>query len=566
MKKRLLFLSALCLLTGCAGGVADPSTEAGPPTAVPTAPATLPKTAADVEPGENEFLFRLDLSERGEKINNKVSDVNVWMFQSSCLDGWDENHFREEFPFVERIQFMQATGGNAERDLFLDPYDASVRDDYKFDELIAACKNVLAQGVKPMIKTGNVPMKFSTVNTPGVLGVNMYPPDDYNEYYGYICDVAASLVAEFGREEVASWRWGVLTEYENKDWFSYDESEEATFEAYCRLYDTTAAALQSVLGEEINIGAHSMTVAEGLWDEERFIEHCASGTNFWTGETGSPLTYLAVSFYDTTIPNSPRAAKSLPDTIQKVRAAAEAAGMTELIYGVDEGRILVGVKGSQAADLTSRVVGDTAQGAYDARLILQMVDNDIDYFSAWGYTTAGLRDGIPTVSLHVAREFYKMVGSARVGVEKAFKTPGATEYEALASVGDDGTLRMMAYTFGRGGEDTVPLRFAADLGAARAQVRLVRIDDDANFFDEWRADCEAAEIGAEHFSWSPDSSEPPIITDEARALWEENSGKYAAAAELKEEVYVVETEGGLLDLTVEIPRSSVVFLTVKPLY
>ena len=564
MKKKLLFLSALCLLTGCAGKTV------GPPTGIlytqtPTEPATLPITAAEVEPAENEFLFRLDLSQRETIISNKVSDMNVWMFQSSCLNGWDEGYFREKLPFVERIQFMQATGGSAERDLFLDPYDASEHGDYKFGELIAACRNVLAQGVKPMIKTGNVPLKLSSVNTPGVFGVNLYPPDDYSEYYEYIRAVAAALAAEFGREEVASWRWGVLTEYENADWFSVNGSEEATFEAYCRLYDTTAAALQSVLGENIDIGAHSMSVSEGLWDERRFIEHCAGGVNYWTGEIGSPLTYLAVSFYDPQMPATPGAAKSLPDTVATVRKAAEAAGLTDLEYGVDEGRILSGARGAQAADLISRVVGDTAQAAYDARLILQMVENDIDYFSAWGYTTAGLHEGIPTVSLHVAREFYKMVGSARVGVEKAFTMPGAAEYEALAAVGEDGTLRVMAYAFGRGGEDAVPFRFVADLGAARAQVRIVRIDDDANFFDEWRADREAAGIGSEHFSWSPDSTEPPVVTDEARALWEKNYDKSAAAAALKEETSTVETRDGLLDLSVEIARPSVVFLEILPL-
>lgn len=29
-----------------------------------------------------------------------------------------------------------------------------------------------------------------------------------------------------------------------------------------------------------------MTVAEGLWDERRFIEHCAGGVNYKTGAAG----------------------------------------------------------------------------------------------------------------------------------------------------------------------------------------------------------------------------------------------------------------------------------------
>ena len=58
------------------------------------------------------------------------------------------------------------------------------------------------------------------------------------------------------------------------------------------------AALIDEIGEEVFVGAHSMTVTEGLWDEGYFIEHCANGTNYKTGKKGSRLCYLSASFYD----------------------------------------------------------------------------------------------------------------------------------------------------------------------------------------------------------------------------------------------------------------------------
>ena len=45
---------------------------------------------------------------------------------------------------------MQCTGGTADRDLFVDPYDTSTMTDYKFDKLIENCRGILSLGAKPM--------------------------------------------------------------------------------------------------------------------------------------------------------------------------------------------------------------------------------------------------------------------------------------------------------------------------------------------------------------------------------------------------------------------------------
>ena len=95
---------------------------------------------------------------------------------------------------------MTATGGNANRDLLRDPGDRSVMDDYQFDELIAALGNVVRQGLKPMIKTGAVPLKYTTKPVIQNFGVNVCPPDDYNVYYDYINSLAERIVDEFGIE------------------------------------------------------------------------------------------------------------------------------------------------------------------------------------------------------------------------------------------------------------------------------------------------------------------------------------------------------------------------------
>ena len=177
---------------------------------------------------------------------------------------------------------MAATGGNEQRDLFKDPGDRATVTDYDFGRLVAACRNIVRMGLKPMIKTGWVPLKMSAEpKMSKEFGTNIRPPDDYDAYYNYIRAVAGALKKEFGVAKIRTWSWGVGVEFENKDWFeAVDGKGETTKEAYFHLYDTTVAALEDTLGaDNVTVGAHSMSVSEGLWDEREFIEHCAKGPN-----------------------------------------------------------------------------------------------------------------------------------------------------------------------------------------------------------------------------------------------------------------------------------------------
>jgi len=135
--------------------------------------------------------------------------------------------------------------------------------------LIGALHHVVDQGLKPHIKTGNIPVKLSDVPEVGVMEVNLKPPSDYDQYYAYMKALADALVAEFGLAEVKTWTWGVFTEYENPEWFG---------------------------ASNLTVGAHSMTVTEGLWDELVFIDHVAgvgpNGVNYKTGLRGTQIDFL----------------------------------------------------------------------------------------------------------------------------------------------------------------------------------------------------------------------------------------------------------------------------------
>ncbi len=533
--------------------------------------ALLGNLLVSFEKGVNDVNFAIDASQQGETLGNKVSNINLWSLKS--INENVSKNTEADTGFVEYIQLMTATGGNEDRDPFLNPLDRTVMDDYDFSAVISACGGILKLGAKPLIKIGNVPLKFCRNPVIGGFGVNVCPPDDYNQYYKYICDFCKALCGEFGLTEVRQWRFGVLTEYENDSWFyAGDRDPQKSFEAYCKLYDCTVAALTDTLGSEITVGAHSMTVTEGLWDEREFLMHCANGTNTFTGEKRTKIDYLSASFYDLA-PGKYTDGLTLVNTIKHLRDAAESVGLNDLFYGIDEGRIFGGnTSGAADSQLALRICGYTYQAAYDARHLKQMIDNDIDYFSSWGYTTGGAFSGYPTVSCHVAAEFYKMVGSSLVSVSKSGSKLMKTETEAVAAYGG-GALHIMAYNF----KNDVECRRKADLdfhirlpqlAGKKVTVRTALINDDANFFDEWCEDRKTCGITDDCFYWSPD--DPGIdSTSTLQAQWARDyyfanlRDKYKTCAALTPTyAEAVVAEDGTLQISKTIECSNVVFITV----
>ncbi len=527
---------------------------------------------------DDEIKFTINANVSGRELQNVVNNVNVWSIEDNPFKDAEVNEENNIFEFVEYVQFMQCSGGTEARDLFINPLDKTVLDDYDFTVLIDNCRGVLNLGAKPMLKLGSVPLKYSEkATTEHGFGINPYPPDDYNVYYNYIHALATALVNEFGKEEVLSWRFGVMTEFENGDWFiANDGKANSAFKEYCKLYDYTVEALIDAIGEDIYVGAHAMSVTEGQWDERDFIEHCAVGTNYKTGEKGTKICYLAGSFYDYA-PGEYTSGYDLPGTINNLRDAAEEFGLTDLEYGIDEGRLLVGtVSGADNDELHTRMVGYTYQASYDARLIAQMFNNDIDYFSSWGYLSNGLLTGNPTVSYHVAKNAAKFEGAKLLATAK--QQAGDIEGSDIGAVSaiheDTNTIRVMAYNFKNdlNYKTTINAEFVINVPKFDGQtfnVKAYVIDDDCNYFDEWEQDRKTYNITNDCFSWSPQDpaiDNPTTLKDTQKRefYFNELYPKYTEASKL-EPIYTTATvEAGKLILNTDLAPHAVVFYEITP--
>ena len=524
----------------------------------------------------NKYVFSIDASEKGKVLHNVVNNVNIWSIEGNPFVNARINEENNIFEFVEYVQFMQCTGGTETRDLFKNPNDKTVLDDYDFTLLINNCRGVLNLGAKPFLKLGNVPLKFSKDATTEIgFGMNPYPPDDFDVYYNYIHALATELVKEFGKEEVLTWRFGVMTEYENAAWFfAGEEDPEASAEAYCKLYDYSVAALQDAIGEGVFVGAHSMTVTEGLWDEAEFIKHCGEGTNYKTGKKGTRVCYLSSSFYDS-VPGDYTDGKTLPESIEYLRETAESVGLNDLIYGVDEGRILEGnSSGNVGSELLTRTCGYTYQAAYDARLTAQMFNNDIAYFSAWSYLSNGFLQGNPTVSYHVAKNAAKFGGANLVSTDKTKSgVILGSDVDAVSAFNEmTNTLHVMAYNFKNNVEYDKSTEMTFEINAPQFSGKNVKvtayvINDDCNYFDEWVEDRKTYNITDDCFAWSPDDpsiDNPTTLVDEdAREIYfSELYSKYTECSKLVPTETEMVAKDGKITLDITLDPHAVVFYEI----
>jgi len=525
-----------------------------------------------------------DLNAQGQTLTNKFYDLSAWDLNehwTTEADSKDADYFSSRYPFINRVQLMIATGGcyigypgcNTNRDLFADPSDKTKLNDYKFDSLIQATSNIVKQGLKPYIATGNVPIKLSTKPVLGPFQVNVRPPADYEEYYNYIKAMGDALVAKFGAEELKSWQWSVVQEFENRDLFlADDETPESTRIAYFKLYDYTVAALQDSIGSaNLTVGAHAMAVSPGLWSQLDFIDHVAKGKNYKTGKIGTQIDFLAGSYYDQQPGVGAPPSKSLEHTINLMRSRALQNGLTGLKFGIDEGRILQGPDGK---DLLSRDVGHSFQASADARLFKQLQDWNVDWFSVWGMNTEGVWGGADSVSAHIANLSYKMVGGKQLNPVLS-GSPAGTGNEVGGIGGfkaEENKLHLMVYNYNAdmnaaaGETPAITIKNIAPASGNTVTVKQWTVDDThGNFWPAWWSDQASRGLADDSYNvWSKYSVGVPytLKNDADKEYWYSKEEGYKKKAELTSITRSVAVNGGSLTLYPGMGHHGVVFFEI----
>eukprot|EP00930_Biecheleria_cincta_P073082 TRINITY_DN60404_c0_g1_i1.p1 TRINITY_DN60404_c0_g1~~TRINITY_DN60404_c0_g1_i1.p1 ORF type:complete len:600 (+),score=60.71 TRINITY_DN60404_c0_g1_i1:168-1802(+) len=507
------------------------------------------------------------------------------------------------YPFLKYVELFTATGGCKAG--FKDPntgqdcpqwmhLDApSWNGTYDWSQLLRATDNIRAAGLFPYVVTGNVPVDMSSSPRLGVFGVNIKMPKNLSQYKEYIQSFALAALSRYGTAELREWKWGVLTEYNNPDWF--DESPTS----YLQLYDWTVCGLQDALREALGpVGAHgcSLAVCSNAWNPEALLEHVVHGTNFCTGKQGTKFDFWSNSYYAAVPegselgPQRPKSLQNLPAVMSSMRAALDRRGLLSVSLGIDEGRILT-APGGIIPLMDSRAVGPAYMAAWDALMFFWMLESGSSWYARWAVNTNAANLGsseqaLDSASTQTARLTHRMAGSRRVPVVYTQNAPdplpglgpgpmmGSTHRIEVVVGLDEANLT--AYV--------LMLQFSGDLEAitqASAELNLCGLPSGQNAVaTEWVVDGEhctfwsawEADVASHGASWPAGKS----ILDEGAPQdirgapgWEwvaQEWPKYKALAELTPnatDIPVLVSARGCATLSARLAAHSVVLYEIK---
>mgnify|MGYP006142123703 FL=1 len=573
----------------------------------------------------NTTSFAIDASETSvHPIGNRFSNVSVWSFKGTSADEnmfqeWAEKKpagwLNEQYPWLKEIQVYIASGGSYlayprqdgdtaetefDRDLFKDPSDRSVLDDYDFSALVRACHNMLRQGVRPCLKLHSVPVKYSSSPDIDWFRVNTRPPDDQEVHADYISALVQAMVDAFGRPEVLTWRWYVGTEFENKTWWeAEDETPESSAEEFLKFYDWTVYAVERVLGEAGGpIGSHAM-MEGGLWDPEIFFEHCHSGKNFATGKRGTRLDFFGISHYDRTAVDLDSIKESWPEMsgtgnvlasldrfpggvdipadanldgfegrMKRTRELLEKYEFPPIPIEVSEGGMVYGTDGKWLWHGLAR--GGSFDASWTALSFKKMLDLDVELWSRWPmYRTSGLYSGPELAATNAIRLIDRMSNDRRISVQSS----GDAGTEIVASLSpQDEVLRVLSFNHSPDLKKPNPVeKLELDLVHlpfdGRVSVVVWRIDEShADFWPQWEKDRAAHGITDADYYQSRDMPDPAhaLLSQEHIDFWKSRESAYVDQAELrKASILYAEVKNGRLTVDLEMPCFAVALIEVQ---
>jgi xylan 1,4-beta-xylosidase len=153
----------------------------------------------------------------------------------------------------------------------------------------------LERGVRPYVQIGFMPKALSVKPepyqhkwSPGAKYDDIYtgwayPPDDYDKWGELVFQWTTHCVQRYGREEVETWYWQTWNEPNIGYW-------RGTPQEFRRLHDVATHAVRRAL-PTAKVGGPD-TAGGGRYLRD-FLEHCLRGTNYASGQKGSPLDFVS---------------------------------------------------------------------------------------------------------------------------------------------------------------------------------------------------------------------------------------------------------------------------------
>jgi xylan 1,4-beta-xylosidase len=170
---------------------------------------------------------------------------------------------------------------------------------YDFTIVDRIIDTYLARGIRPYLQIGFMPEAMSTAPAgvpyqhlwrPGfeyqlIATGWSWPPKSYEQWGELVYQWTRHNVERYGREEVARWYFEVWNEA------NFPTYWQGTPEEFYKLHDFAIAGVRRAL-PNARVGGPDVAGPGGTF-MDGFLKHVTSGTNYATGETGTPTDFLA---------------------------------------------------------------------------------------------------------------------------------------------------------------------------------------------------------------------------------------------------------------------------------
>lgn len=174
--------------------------------------------------------------------------------------------------------------------------DATGRPVYDWTILDRIFDTYRENGVRPYVQIGFMPRALSVKPepyqhawVPGAAYEQIYtgwayPPKDYDRWAELVFQWTRHCTEKYGRAEVGAWYWQVWNEANIGYW-------RGTPAEFHQLHDHAIAAVRRAL-PTARVGGPDVAGSGGKFMRD-FLEHCLRGTNYATGQVGTPLDFVS---------------------------------------------------------------------------------------------------------------------------------------------------------------------------------------------------------------------------------------------------------------------------------
>ncbi|WP_066630754.1 GH39 family glycosyl hydrolase [Labilibacter marinus] len=328
-------------------------------------------------------------------------------------------------PYVKSYNLVRVLGGRTDHknDFYkgLDDQGNIITD---FTGLLSSMRGFMATGFKPRIVLDNVPWEMNAIQEENTYG-NTNPPDAYDVWRQYINAFLQTLIDEFGYDEVKTWRFRVGTEpnYTPHHW-------NGTKEEYFKHYDITVDEVLKLIPDAI-IGPGNMLTENVATFTTELIDHCANGTNYATGETGTRMSYFCLSYYEKIDNNTIKFPETVEPYRQKLNSYSQFANIP---FDIQEFGVLRDENGNRGLSLSDATDFGASWYATIADLAYKYKVTEI---YDWGQEST---DGLSTSRRNVTTMLLKMEDGDRLAA-----THNVSGYVGAIPVVKNGRIYLLIY-------------------------------------------------------------------------------------------------------------------------